>query len=346
MRIAISGVSGYTGLEILRILLNHPKVEISALISETYAGRSAKGVFPYLSKLVDLKFESLSDVALEDRCDLIFCALPHGVSMSYIPPILKSGVKVIDLSGDFRLKDSDSYESWYKIKHTAKELLTEAVYGLPEINRHKIKDATLVANPGCYPTSIILPLYPLLESGLINSSGIISDSKSAVSGAGRKAESSYMYMECSEDIRAYSIASKHRHTPEIEEVLSCFSKDKVKVTFTPHLVPMKRGILSTIYAELSSDVSIADIEACYADKYKDERFVRLLGRGNLPRTANVAGTNFCDIGFEIDERSNRLIIVSAIDNLVKGAAGQAVQNMNIMAGFPEETGMTSIGFLP
>lgn len=346
MRVAISGVSGYTGLEILRILLNHPKVEISALISETHAGRSAKDVFPYLFKLVDLRFESLSDVALEDRCDLLFCALPHGVSMSYIPPILKRGIKVIDLSGDFRLKDSDSYESWYKIRHGAKDLLPEAVYGLPEINRHKIKDAALIANPGCYPTSVILPIAPLLEAGLIKPKGIIADSKSAVSGAGRKAETSYIYMECSEDIRAYSIASKHRHTPEIEEVLSRFSKDKVEVTFTPHLVPIKRGILSTIYAELSNDVSIADIEGCYAGRYKDERFIRLLGRGNLPRTTNVAGTNFCDIGFDIDERSNRLVIVSAIDNLVKGAAGQAVQNMNIMAGFPEETGMMSIGFLP
>ncbi len=346
MRIAISGVSGYTGLEILRILLNHPMVEISALISETHAGRSAAEVFPYLTNLVDLKFERLSDVALEKRCDLIFCALPHGVSMSYIPPILKRGVKVIDLSGDFRLKDFSLYESWYKSKHSAKDLLAEAVYGLPEINRDKIKNASLIANPGCYPTSIILPVLPLLEAGLIKAKGIIADSKSAVSGAGRRAETSYMYMECSEDIRAYSIASKHRHTPEIEEVLSGFSKEKIKLTFTPHLMPIKRGILSTIYAELNGDVSISDIEACYNAKYKDERFVRLLGRGNLPRTANVAGTNFCDIGFDIDERNNRLIIVSAIDNLVKGAAGQAIQNMNIMAGFPEETGMTSIGFQP
>jgi N-acetyl-gamma-glutamyl-phosphate reductase len=339
INVGIVGITGYTGEELLKLLSKHPQAEIAVLMGRSSAEtKPLKDVYPQFEQL-DLCVESLDAASLAARTDVVFLALPHRVSFGIAPDILKEGKKVIDLSADFRLKRADVYEKWYGEKHTADGLLPAAVYGLPEINREKIKAAKLIANPGCYPTTVILGLMPVLRQRLVDLSTIIIDAKSGISGAGRKAVAEYFKAE-HPNFRPYNIAGGHRHIPEIEQELSNVSGGKsVIVTFTPHIMPMERGMLSTVYADLEETISTADVAALYTEFYRNEPFVRVLPAGDIPRVNNVVNTNFCEIGVKVDERTHRLIIVSAIDNLVKGASGQAVQNMNIMFGFDEKDGL-------
>jgi N-acetyl-gamma-glutamyl-phosphate reductase len=317
---------------------------MTALTAERYVGQPIWKIFPSVMKETDLVCQALDVEALSKSCDLIFTALPHKTAMEVIPGFMQRGLKVVDLSADFRLTDPKVYEEWYET-HTAPALLQEAVYGLPELHREEIKRASLVANPGCYPTSVILPLAPALRHKLIDHRTIIADSKSGVSGAGRSAVLSSLFAEVSENFKAYKV-TEHRHTPEMEQELSGVAGEKVVITFTPHLVPMKRGILSTIYASLKKSLSEAEILDLYRHFYADERFIRLHPSDLLPATADVLGSNYCDIGLRVDERNNRLILISAIDNLVKGASGQAVQNMNLMLGFEEYLGIDIVPLYP
>jgi N-acetyl-gamma-glutamyl-phosphate reductase len=335
MRIAIAGATGYTGLELMRILSAHPHITISALTSESYAGREYSSVYPGYLKRSLPRLEPLVPEKIADKADIIFTALPHKEAMRVVPSMLKRGKRVIDLSADFRFKSQKTSECWYQ-QHSAPGLLAKAAYGLPELYRAEIKKAKLIANPGCYPTSIILPLVPLLRKGLINTASIIADSKSGVSGAGRGAKTASLFCEVSEDFRAYGVF-EHRHQPEIEEQLSAVSGSKIKIAFTPHLLPMSRGMLSTVYVRLKKATSPQDIQTLLETFYKKEPFVRILPQGSLPNTAAVRGTNFCDIGFKI--QGKQLVLISCIDNLVKGASGQAVQNMNIMLGYPQTTAL-------
>lgn len=343
-RVGVVGATGYTGLEIVRLLLRHPHVQITALTAERYVGQPLWKVFPSLSQEINLNCQALEVNTLADSCDFIFTALPHKAAMEVVPGFIQKGLKVVDLSADFRLRDVHTYEAWYE-PHTAPNLLAEAVYGLPELHREEIKKAALVANPGCYPTSIILALAPALQHKIIDPHTIIADSKSGVSGAGRSAVLSSLFAEVSENFKAYKV-TEHRHTPEIEQELSRLAGEKISITFTPHLVPMKRGILSTIYATLVKSYSEKEIYALYEQFYQGEKFVRLRPPDLLPSTAEVWGSNYCDLGLKVDQRNNRLIILSAIDNLVKGASGQAVQNMNIMLGWEEHFGLTIVPLYP
>jgi len=342
LRVGIVGASGYTGAELSRILCNHPEIEITVATSRQYAGKPLSDVFPSLKGRVDILCEDLPVDRLVERADFFFTAVPHQTAMDIVPQILSAGKKVVDLSADFRIHDPVVYEQWYQA-HSAKDLLPEAVYGLPELYRSSIRQTDLVANPGCYPTSVILGLAPLLRSGLLDPGTIIIDSKSGVSGAGRAAQLGTLYCEVADGFKAYKVA-EHRHTPEIEQELSVLSKEKVTVSFTPHLVPMSRGILSTIYAKAKEPVS--GLFEMYSDFYQNEQFVRVCAPNQYPATQFVRGSNYCDIGFKYDPRTGRVIVVSAIDNVVKGAAGQAVQNMNIMCGFPENTGLALVPFFP
>ena len=334
IKIAILGGSGYTGLELLRILGQHPEAEVFAITSRQSKGRCIGEVFPGLDKFSGLKFEDPANFSAFSKAQLIFSALPHHASMEVVPHFIKKGQKVIDLSADFRLKSARVYGLWYG-KHTAKDLLKKAVYGIPELYRDKIKDAVLVANPGCYPTGAILGLAPILKAGFIETDSIVIDSKSGVSGAGRTASLDTSFSEVNEGFKAYKVG-EHRHTPEIEQELSRIAGKDIEVTFTPHLLPVNRGILSTMYASLKGkNVSYATVLNAYNKYYTNEFFIRIMPEGTYPNLSHVKGSNFCDIGFKIDKRTGRLIIITAIDNLVKGASGQAVQNMNIMFGFSE-----------
>lgn len=348
LKVAIVGASGYTGVELIRLLSNHPEVEITAVTSEQSAGKNITSIFPSLTGVFERSLEPLSIDNIASKADLIFTALPHQKAMEVVPHFLKAGKKVIDLSADFRIKDAAIYGAWYE-EHKAPELLKEAVYGLPELHREEIKDARLVANPGCYPTSAILALAPLLKNGLIDNSSIVIDSKSGVSGAGRSATRDTHFPEVNEGFKAYKVA-EHRHTPEIEQELSVIADASITVSFTSHLLPVNRGILSTIYASLISQESGVrsqeELDDLYDEFYKDKQFVRVYPSGSFPNINNVKGSNFCDIGVKLDKRTNRVIIVSAIDNLVKGASGQAVQNMNIMYGFPENTALKGLPVFP
>lgn len=345
LNVAIVGASGYTGLELIRILHCHPEVAVTCLTSEQSAGKRISEVFPTLRGRCDLILENLEPVRVAEKADIIFTALPHKAAMEVVPTFLKLGRKVIDLSADYRLSDPAVYGQWYE-PHLNPANLKKAVYGLPEIRRAKIRGAKLVANPGCYPTSIILGLAPLLKKGLIHPHSIISDSASGVTGAGRSAKVDSLYCEVNEGYKAYGVGGVHRHTPEIEQELSLLAGEPLKVTFTPHLVPMDRGILSTIYAAPLKEMTSADLVRLYAEFYAGEPFVRVLPQGNLPSTAFVRGSNFCDIAPLVDARTGRIIIVSAIDNLVKGASGQAVQNMNLVCGYPETTGLDGLALFP
>ena len=345
LNVAIVGASGYTGLELIRILHCHPEVAVTCLTSEQSAGKRISEVFPTLRGRCDLILENLEPVRVSEKADIIFTALPHKAAMEVVPTFLKLGRKVIDLSADYRLSDPAVYGQWYE-PHLNPANLKKAVYGLPEIRRAKIRGAKLVANPGCYPTSIILGLAPLLKQGLIHPHSIISDSASGVTGAGRSAKVDSLYCEVNEGYKAYGVGGVHRHTPEIEQELSLLAGEPLKVTFTPHLVPMDRGILSTIYAAPLKEMTSADLVRLYAEFYAGEPFVRVLPQGSLPSTAFVRGSNFCDIAPLVDARTGRIIIVSAIDNLVKGASGQAVQNMNLVCGFPETTGLDVLALFP
>ena len=345
LKIAIVGASGYTGLELIRILHCHSEVAVTCLTSEQSAGKRISDVFPTLRGRCELVLENLEPVRVAEKADIIFTALPHKAAMEVVPTFLDLGKKVIDLSADYRLSDPAVYGQWYE-PHLNPANLKMAVYGLPEIRRNKIKSAKLVANPGCYPTSIILGLAPLLKKGMIDLSSIIADSASGVTGAGRAAKVDSLYCEVNEGYKAYGVGGVHRHTPEIEQELSLLAGEPLKITFTPHLAPMDRGILSTIYATPAAVVSNEILAALYRDFYLAEPFVRVLTNGNLPSTAFVRGSNFCDIAPLVDARTGRIIIVSAIDNLVKGASGQAVQNMNLVCGFPETTGLEGLAMFP
>ena len=345
IKVSILGGSGYTGVELLRILSQHPDVKITSVTSRQYKGAKIKDVFLSLNGSTDDVFTDPSDHKVIKNADVVFCCLPHKASMEFIPPLIKGGKRVIDLSADFRLKEHSVYKKWYGEKHTAMNLLAKAVYGLPEIYRSKIKDAQLVANPGCYPTSAILGLAPLLKNKLIDSGSIIIDSKSGASGAGREAKLETSFVEANEGFKAYNIG-EHRHTPEIEQCLSQIVGENITVSFSPHLLPVNRGILSTIYASLKRHVSTAEVLYVYKKAYAKEPFVRIMQEGMLPNISQVKGSNFCDIGIKVDERTKRVVVVSVIDNLVKGASGQAVQNMNIMYGLSEKRGLLSLPLFP
>ncbi len=343
-KVGIIGASGYTGVELARLLANHDGVELTVATSRQYAGQKLADVYPNLRGITDLVCEDVVVADLVGRADMFFLAVPHKTAMGIVPELLAAGKKVVDLSADFRIDDAAVYEEWYQ-PHTAQDLLGEAVYGLPELYRDKIVSARLVANPGCYPTSIILGLAPLLKKNLLDPSTIIADSKSGTSGAGRGANTATLYCEVTDGFKAYGVGS-HRHTPEIEQELAKLAGSKTVISFTPHLVPMVRGILSTIYASLTQQISQVEVDELYQDFYKDEPFVRPCGPGQFPATQFVRGANYCDIGVKVDSRTNRIVVVSAIDNLVKGAAGQAVQNMNLLLGLPEQQGLQVVPLFP
>lgn len=337
MRVGIIGSTGYTGFELVALLHQHPEVTLSVVTSQSYAGQPIADVFPALQKISSLKCEPLDVGSLADRVDVVFVALPHKTAMETVPPLIHRGKLVVDLSADFRFRDPAVYEQWYG-EHTAKDLLPQAVYGLPELHAREIRSARLVGNPGCYPTGVILAAAPLVANGIVELDSVIADCKSGVSGAGRAATLTTHYCETNDGFRAYKVG-EHRHTPEIEQELSLLAGRSMRVVFTPHLVPMSRGIFTTVYATLAKGVSDRDISALYRDTYGEAPFVRILEPGRLPSTLHVRGTNYCDIGWRLEPRTGRLILLSAIDNLTRGASGQAVCNMNLMCGFPEETGL-------
>jgi N-acetyl-gamma-glutamyl-phosphate reductase len=344
LKVAIAGASGYTGVELVRLLLKHPEAKIHAVTSETWQGKPVVEVFPSLAGHIEDDFVPL-DSKLLNECDLVFLALPHTTGMDKVPGFLKNGQRVIDLSADFRLDSAEVFEQWYQVAHSQVELLPDAVYGLPEVNREKIKPAKLVANPGCYPTSILLALAPLATEDWADLDSIVADSKSGVSGAGRKASLTTNFGECNEAVSAYGLGT-HRHTPEIEQHFSGLAGREIRVTFSPHLMPMTRGLLSTVYVNLKKSMSTEELANHYREYYHQEPFVRILKTGAFANTHHVQHSNYCDIGVHVDSRTGRAIITSAIDNLVKGASGQAVQNMNLMYGFDETIGLDAPGLFP
>lgn len=345
IKVGIIGSTGYAGQELVRILLQHPDAEIVWYGSRSYIDKKYSDVFGNMFQLVDdvCLGENMDELA--DKADVIFTATPQGLCSSIINEDILSKTKVIDLSADFRIKDVKKYEKWYGIEHKSPDYIKEAVYGLCEVNRADIKNARLIANPGCYPTCSTLSIYPMAKEGLIDMSTVIIDAKSGTSGAGRGAKVANLYCEVNESIKAYGVAT-HRHTPEIEDQLSYASGENVLINFTPHLVPMNRGILATSYATLKKNVTYDEVKAVYDKYYKDEYFVRVLEKDVCPETRWVEGSNFVDVNFKIDERTNRIIMMGAIDNIVKGAAGQAVQNMNIMFGLDENTGLKLVPMFP
>ena len=345
IKAGIIGSTGYAGGELVRILLGHKEVEIKWFGSRSYIDKKYASVYQNMFQIVDAVCLDDNMEELADQVDVIFTATPQGFCASLINEEILSKVKVIDLSADFRIKDVSVYEKWYGIEHKAPKFIEEAVYGLCEINREDIKKARLVANPGCYTTCSILTAYPLAKEGLIDMSTLIIDAKSGTSGAGRGAKVANLYCEVNENMKAYGVAT-HRHTPEIEEQLGYASGEEVLLNFTPHLVPMNRGILATEYAKLTREVTYEEVKAIYDKYYGKEMFIRVLDEGVYPETKWVEGSNYVDIGFKIDPRTNRIIMMGAIDNLVKGAAGQAVQNMNLVFGFPENEGLNLVPMFP
>lgn len=345
VKIAVVGASGYSGMELLRLLLQHPQVEIVAVTSRSLAGKKLTAEFPRFRGVgvADaLEFTAPDAQAIKDAgAQIAFLALPHGVSVEFAKPLLELGVKVIDLSADFRLRDAAVYKEFYGKEHPAPELLKEAVYALPELRAEEIKNARLIACPGCYPTSILLPLIPLLRGGLLKDDAIAVSSMSGASGAGRKESVPLLFCEVTGSVRSYSVPV-HRHLSEISQELHLAAGRRVPISFVPHLVPVFSGICTTIFATLRQGFEIEHVEVALQQAYVDKPFVRLLGRDQSPDTKNVAGTNFCDIGWSDDERADRLILMSAEDNIGKGAAGQAVQNMNLVCGFPETTGLLGV----
>ena len=342
IKVAVLGATGYAGIELVRILSSHPDVSIEFLGSQSFSGQKISQVYQNFEHILDKECKEI-DLDEIAKCDLAFTALPHGASKTVIPDLINRGLKVIDLSGDFRYDDIKVYEQWYKQEHSSPELLKESVYGLCELHRDKIKNARLIGNPGCYTTCSILGAAPLLAKGYAKTDNIIVDAKSGVTGAGRGLALAYHFCECTENTKAYKIAT-HRHTSEIEQELSKLAGENIMISFTPHLIPQKRGIFSTIYINLKEKHTTEEIVELYKEYYKDEYFVRVKDAGQLPETKHVAGSNFVDIGVVVDERLNRAVVVSTIDNIYKGAAGQAVQNMNIMFGLNEKTGIDNAGF--
>ncbi len=343
--VGICGGSGYTGGELLRLLSRHPSVRVTTVTSERSAGRHVTELFPHLEGVVDLGFEPLEKEKLLEKADLFFLALPHGASQEAVQFFHVRGKMVIDLSADFRLKDPEVYREWYGVRHGCPSVLEKAVYGLPEIHRDRIKGARLIANPGCYPTGAILGLYPALREGITDVDSAVIDSKSGVSGAGRKADHAYSFCEVNDSFRAYRIAT-HRHTPEMEQEFSAITGKAARVNFTPHLLPVSRGILTTIHCPLKKEIPTGRVIELYRETYLYEPFIRVYGEERFPDIRNVRGTNFCDIGLKVNRRTNTLVVITAIDNLMKGASGQAVQNMNIMMGFEETAGLGLVAALP
>lgn len=348
-RVAVAGASGYAGEELVRLLLRHPRAELTAVTSRQLAGKSLGEVFPrvgYHSTAKALQFTDASPEKIAEQAEVVFLALPHGVAVDFAGPLLAAGARVIDLSADFRIKNAETYQEFYAHEHSAPDLLPTAVYGLPEIYRDKIRAARLVACPGCYPTSILLPVIPLLRERLVEPGSIIANSLSGVSGAGRKAELDYLFVECNESARPYAVP-KHRHLAEIEQELSIAADKRITIQFTPHLIPVNRGILTTIYCAPTTDVWGAENCAAFVERigaalraaYADEPFVRLLDDKTLPDTKNVVGSNFIEIAWRLDPRTGRLIVMSAEDNILKGASGQAIQCFNILCGYPETDGL-------
>lgn len=341
-RVAVVGASGYTGEELVRLLLRHPHADLVVATSRQSAGKSLAEVFPrtgHHSTAKTLKFTDASAEKTAAEAEIVFLALPHGVAVEFAGPLLQGGARVIDLSADFRIKDAAVYQEFYGHAHAAPDLLADAVYGLPEVYREKIRSAQLVACPGCYPTSILLPTIPLLREKLVKPASIIANSLSGVSGAGRKAELDYLFVECNESVRPYGVP-KHRHLAEIEQEISVAAGEAVTIQFTPHLVPVNRGILTTLYlAPTDSGQDAKRVDAAFRESYADEPFVRLLDEKRLPDTKNVAGSNFIEIAWRHDPRTGRLIVMSAEDNLVKGASGQALQCFNLMCGYEETAGL-------
>jgi N-acetyl-gamma-glutamyl-phosphate reductase len=342
IRVAVVGATGYAGAELVRLLSGHPHITLTVVTSRSYAGKAFDHIYPAMTGVVNLGCEEYDIDRVSENADVIFTALPHKLPMEIVPGLVEKGKKVIDLSADFRFQDAGRYEAHYQ-PHTAKGLLSRTVYGLSEVYADDIREATLVGNPGCYPTSVLLPLVPLVMRGLIELNTLIADSKSGVSGAGRSPSLTTLYCAVSESFKAYKVAV-HRHNPEMEDVLSRQAGRDVTITFVPHLVPMSRGMETTTYATPAAGVGLEDIRTCLSEFYAGRRFVRLCADGRPPDTLNVRGTNFCDIGLALDKRCNRLILMSTIDNLVKGAAGQAVQNMNIMLGIDESTGLMPVPY--
>ncbi len=340
IRIAILGATGYTGEEATRLLLSHPHVEIAGLFSLEFVGQKVWQAFPRFSKRLDMVIEKYESEASLEGCDAVIACLPHKASMGFLAPLLEKGIKVIDLSADFRFGSAETYSSVYGVQHQYPDLLERAVYGIPELYRREMKDCSLVAVAGCYPTSAILGVAPLLKKHFARPKGIVIDSKSGVSGAGRTPSTRFHFPECNESVAAYGIG-KHRHQPEIEEQFSRLYGAEVKVTFAPHLVPMNRGILSTIYLDPEGDVSLSEIRRAYEEMYDGEPFVTVLPEGAFPRTSDVAGTNSCHIGLT-KTPEGKIVLTSAIDNLQKGASGQAIQCLNVVFGFEETEGLTRV----
>ena len=345
IKAGIIGSTGYAGGELARLLLQRDDIEIKWYGSRSYIDQKYASIYQNMFRIVDDVCMDDNMKELAEQVDVVFTATPQGLCASLMDEDVLSKVKVIDLSADFRIKDVSVYEKWYKLTHASPQFIGEAVYGLPEINREKVKKARLIANPGCFPTCSFLSTYPLVKEGLIDPNTIIIDAKSGTSGAGRGSKVDSLYCEVNENIKAYGVAS-HRHTPEIEEQLSYAAGKPVTISFTPHLVPMNRGILVTAYASLTKEVSYEEVKAVYDKYYADEYFVRVLEKDVVPQTRWVEGSNFADVNFKIDTRTNRVVMMGAIDNMVKGAAGQAIQNMNLMFGLPENTGLKQIPIFP
>ena len=345
IKVGIIGATGYAGSELVRILLGHKDVEIKWYGSRSYIDKKYASIYQNFFQLVDANCMDDNMEVLADQVDVIFTATPQGLCASLVNEEILSKVKIIDLSADFRIKDVKVYEEWYKLEHKSPQFIEEAVYGLCEINREDVKKARLVANPGCYTTCSILTCYPLVKEGIIDPNTIIVDAKSGTSGAGRGAKVDNLFCEVNENMKAYGVAT-HRHTPEIEEQLGYACGEKITINFTPHLVPMNRGILATAYASLKKDVTYEEVKAIYDKYYADEKFVRVLEKDVCPQTKWVEGSNYVDVNFKIDPRTNRIIMMGAIDNLVKGAAGQAVQNMNLMVGLKESEGLELVPMFP
>ena len=341
IKVGIVGGTGYTGVELLRLLAQHPQVELHAITSRADAGTPVSQMFANLRGHVDLHF-SHPDQAQLHQCDLVFFATPNGIAMQQARALLDAGVKVIDLAADFRIQDVAEWEKWYGMSHACPDLIAEAVYGLPEVNREQIKQARLVANPGCYPTAVQLGFIPLLEAGLVDGGSLIADAKSGVSGAGRKAEIGILFAEAADNFKAYGV-SGHRHLPEISQGLARAAKRAIGLIFVPHLTPMIRGIHATLYARITGE---PDLQALYEQRYCNEPFVDVMPAGSHPETRSVRGANSCRIAIHRPQQGNTVVVLAVIDNLVKGAAGQAVQNMNIMFGLPETTALTSLPLLP
>lgn len=342
LRVGIIGATGYAGAELVRILSGHPGVALSVLTSRNHVGKEFQDIYPAMAGAVHLVCEAFEPGITADKADVFFTALPHKLPMELVPGLIENKKKVIDLSADFRFRDVSKYEAFYQ-PHTARESLEQSVYGLTEIYKQEISNSSLIGNPGCYPTSVLLPLVPLLRETLIDPHFLVADSKSGVSGAGRAPSLTTLFCEVSESFKAYKVA-EHRHNPEMDEVLGRAAGQEIHMTFTPHLVPMSRGMFSTMYTRPLDRVKVEDVYACLMEAYSGSPFVRILPEGRLPDTLHVRGTNFCDIGLKMHNRTGHLILMSVIDNLGKGAAGQAVQNMNVMLGFDEVMGLESTPF--